>query len=51
MVNDDLTCREPRCPGRMVPVRTRPDGKQVAGDPTSHVEYYACDTCGAEDWA
>ncbi|MBV8857891.1 MAG: hypothetical protein JOZ02_13235 [Acidobacteria bacterium] len=50
MVNDTMTCREPGCTGRMVFVETKPAGPLVAGDATSEVDHYACDTCGAEDW-
>lgn len=50
MVNDSKTCQMPGCSGHMVYVKTMPAGDFVAGDATSEVDYYACDTCGAEDW-
>jgi hypothetical protein len=51
MVNMDRTCQELGCTGRMVFVETQPAGPFVAGDATSHVDVYACDSCGAEDWS
>lgn len=50
MVNDARTCQEPECPGRMVRTETRPAGLFVAGEATSHVDLFACDVCGVEDW-
>lgn len=50
MINDTRTCQEPDCPGHMERTRTLPAGPYVAGDATSHVDLFKCDTCGAEDW-
>ncbi len=50
MVNDEKTCRELYCEGRMVFKGTKPAGARVAGEATSHVDVYECDECGAEDW-
>jgi uncharacterized protein with PIN domain len=51
MVNVERACQEPGCTGRMVFVETKPAGHFIAGEATSHVDFYACDECGAEDWS
>lgn len=50
MINDTKTCQQEDCDGHLVFLKTRPAGPLVAGDATSHVDLYECDTCGAEDW-
>lgn len=50
MVNNEKKCQELFCDGNMVFQGTKPAGERVAGDATSHVDIYACDECGAQDW-
>lgn len=48
MVNDELTCQEPLCDGRME--RTGEIKFRDREGNGESVDRYACTECGAEDW-